>query len=95
MFLRLILLLYMVTFCHQTKAQSKEIPLSKLLSKISNTHKVFFTYDSSLIAGKTIQEVGFSNLSLKETISLLQKLTPFHFDDLGNNYYVIYSKKMN
>ena len=93
--LRLLLILCLISTCHSTKAQTKtntEIKLSQLLDKLSNTHKIFFTYDTNLIANKLVQESGFFNLSLKESISLLQKITPFSFDDLGNNYYVIYSK---
>jgi iron complex outermembrane receptor protein len=95
-FLRLLLILYAVSTCHTFNAQNKAssvIPLTNLLDRISNTHKIFFTYDANLISGKIIQEEGFLNLSLEESISLLQKLTPFSFDDLGNNYYVVYSKK--
>lgn len=69
------------------------VSLSSLLDKISNTHKIFFTYNANLLSSKQIQEAGFVNLSLKESISLLEKLTPFLFDDLGNNYFVIYTKK--
>jgi iron complex outermembrane receptor protein len=69
------------------------IPLATLLDKISNQHKIFFTYNTNLLSNKFIQEEGFVNLSLKESISLLEKLTSFLFDDLGNNYYVIYTKK--
>lgn len=94
-FIKFLLLLFVLSTSFKTIAQNKskkEIPLSNLLDKISNSHKIFFTYDANLISDKTIQEDGFLNLSLKESISLLQKLTPFLFDDLGNNYYVIYSK---
>jgi len=93
---KIVLLFFVVSTCQTTIAQStkkKTVQLSTLLDKISNTHKIFFTYEANLISDKVIQEEGFLNLSLKESISLLQKLTPFLFDDLGNNYYVIYSKK--
>ncbi|MFB1039261.1 MAG: TonB-dependent receptor plug domain-containing protein, partial [Polaribacter sp.] len=95
-FLKLILIVF-VTFTFQTAlAQSKiknTIPLAALLNKISNTHEIFFTYNANLLLNKKIQEAGFRNLSLKASISLLEKLTPFLFDDLGNNYFVIYSKE--
>jgi len=73
--------------------QKDTIPLAVLLDKISNRHKIFFTYNANLLSGKYIQPEGFVNLSLISSISLLQKLTPFLFDDLGNNYFVIYTKK--
>jgi iron complex outermembrane receptor protein len=95
-YIKLIVFIF-VTFSYQiTIAQEqtkKTIPLVTLLNKISNTHKIFFTYKANLLSNKQIQEEAFINLSLKESISLLKKLTPFLFDDLGNNYYVIYPKK--
>ena len=91
------LLLVFVTFTNQItiaqKHNKKTIPLATLLNKISNKHKILFTYKANLLSNKHIQKDGFLNLSLKESISLLEKLTPFLFDDLGNNYYVIYPKK--
>jgi iron complex outermembrane receptor protein len=60
-----------------TAAQDGEkqtIPLTNLLDKISNKHKVFFTYDANLLSNKLVQEDGFVDLSLKESISLLEKL---------------------
>ena len=93
--IKLILLVF-VTFLYQTtNAQSyskKRIPLASLLDKISNKHKIFFTYNANLLDNKYIQEEGFVNLSITKSILLLEKLTPFLFDDLGNNYYVIYLK---
>ena len=92
----LILLVFVTLTFKTTVAQNQKknrIPLTTLLDKISNKHKTFFTYSANLLSNKVIQEDGFINLSLKETISLLEKLTPFSFDDLGNNYYVIYVKK--
>ena len=95
-FIKLILIVF-VTFTFQTtSAQEHEkntIPLARLLDEISNKYKIFFTYNANLLNNKYIQEKGFANLTLKESISLLKKLTPFLFDDLGNNYYVIYTKK--
>lgn len=95
-FIKLILIVF-VTFTFQpTSAQDREkktIPLARLLDEISNKHKIFFTYNANLLNNKYIQGKGFANLTLIESISLLKKLTPFLFDDLGNNYYVIYTKK--
>ncbi|MGK0325263.1 MAG: iron complex outermembrane receptor protein [Polaribacter sp.] len=95
-FIKLILIVF-VTFIFETATaqefQKKTIPLARLLDKISNEHKIFFTYSANLLNNKYIQKEGFVNLTLKESISLLKKITPFLFDDLGNNYYVIYTKK--
>jgi iron complex outermembrane receptor protein len=92
-----LILIVLVTLTFQPivgqEYKKKTIPLAVLLDKISNEHKIFFTYNANLLSNKYIQEQGFINLSLKEAISLLEKITPFLFDDLGNNYYVIYYKK--
>jgi len=97
-FIKLILIVF-VTFTFQTivgqEYKKKTIPLAVLLDKISNEHEIFFTYSANLLSNKYIQEEGFVNLSLKASISLLEKITPFLFDDLGNNYFVIYNKKSN
>ena len=97
-FIKFILLIFVTFLSSNSFSQEKKletIPLATLLDKISNEHKIFFTYSVNLLSNKRIQEKGFVNLSLEESISLLEKLTPFLFDDLGNNYYVIYSKKNN
>ncbi len=94
-FSKFFFLIFVVLTWQTTFAQNKKTPpvsLATLLDKISNQYKIFFTYDANLISNKVIQEEGFINLSLKESISLLQKLTPFLLDDLGNNYYVVYLK---
>lgn len=92
------LVLFFVIFFFQTAVAQKDkkhtISLVKLLDKISNTHKVFFTYSSNLLSITKVQEKAFLNLSLNESISLLEKLTSFFFDHLGNNYFVVYPKKV-
>ncbi|MEE9406987.1 MAG: TonB-dependent receptor [Polaribacter sp.] len=95
-FIKLFILVSIGLNCAKINAQNKlnkVVTLATLLDEISNKHKIFFTYEANLIANKKIQDDGFLNLSLTESISLLQKLTPFLYDDLGNNYYVIYTKK--
>ena len=96
MVLKKLLSLFLVLFIsQQLLAQNKKqktILLSGLLNKISNKHQIFFTYNTNLLSEKYIQEQGFEGLTLKESLSLLKKLTHFTFDDLGNNYYVIYLK---
>ncbi len=95
-FLRSLLFLFVVLTYQTTKAQETQdniVDLSLLLDKISNKHKVFFTYEANLIINKKIKGEGFLNLTLKESINLLEKITSLTFDDLGNNYFVIYSKK--
>ena len=95
-FMKCVVLFFVLSFIQKGHAQAHQkdtIPLAVLLDEISNRHKIFFTYNANLISGKHIQPEGFVNLSLTASISLLQKLTSFLFDDLGNNYFVIYSKK--
>ncbi|WP_405606003.1 TonB-dependent receptor domain-containing protein [Polaribacter sp. Asnod1-A03] len=91
------IILVFITFTYNTSfAQNhkkERIPLISLLDTISNKHQIFFTYKANLLSNKLIQQQGFVNLNLQESISLLEKLTSFLFDDLGNNYYVIYPKK--
>ncbi|QOD61259.1 TonB-dependent receptor [Polaribacter haliotis] len=88
----LFLIAFFSTSLFSQKNKKTSIPLTVLLDSISNKHQIFFTYKANLLTNKTIQEEGFKNLNLKESISLLKKLTPFYFDDLGNNYYVIYKQ---
>nr|AOE14251.1 TonB-dependent receptor [uncultured bacterium] len=95
-FIKSIVFVFLAFTVQITSAQERkknEAPLAVLLDKISNDHQIFFTYNANLILNKYIQTKGFTNLSLKASISLLEKLTPFLFDDLGNSYYVIYLKK--
>ena len=96
--IKLILIVFVTFYFQNTTAQefkNNTIPLTTLLDNMSNDYKVFFTYSANLLKNKFIQEKGFKDLSLKESIFLLQKITPFLFDDLGNSYYVIYPKKEN
>ncbi|WP_339659326.1 TonB-dependent receptor [uncultured Polaribacter sp.] len=95
-YIKFLVLVFIIFALQNTVSQERKkqaIPLSALLDKISSSHKVFFTYKANLLSNTFIQEEGFNNLSLKESISLLEKLTSFLFDDLGNSYYVIYPKK--
>jgi len=95
-FIKRLVFVFLACTIQITTAQERkknEVPLAVLLDKISNDHQIFFTYNANLILNKYIQTKGFTNLSLKASISLLEKLTPFLFDDLGNSYYVIYLKK--
>ncbi|EAR13410.1 ferric enterobactin receptor [Polaribacter irgensii 23-P] len=90
-FFVLVSCVFQVTTAQEGKKSA--VSLSGLLDKIGNKYQIFFTYKANLISNKYLQEEGFTNLSLSASISLLEKLTPFFFDDLGNNYYVIYLKK--
>lgn len=72
---------------------SKKILFTSLLDSLSKKHNVFFTFNSNYFEKKTIDAKFLNNTtSLKKTLKLLEIATSFYFDDLGNNYYVIYSK---
>lgn len=95
-YIKYVILFFIIFGLQNVVSQERKkqaIPLVALLDKISSSHKVFFTYQANLLSNTRIQQEGFNNLTLKESISLLEKLTSFLFDDLGNSYYVIYPKK--
>jgi len=97
-FIKFIILVFIAFTYNNSFSQEhkkERIPLETLLDSISNKHQIFFTYKANLLNNSYIQQQGFINLNLKESISLLEKLTSFLFDDLGNSYYVIYPKKSN
>ncbi|MBL4643090.1 MAG: hypothetical protein JKY44_05805, partial [Flavobacteriaceae bacterium] len=53
---------------------------------------MFFTYNSKYFEKTQVDINLLKGISLKKTLQLLEKDTSFYFDDLGNNYYVIYIK---
>lgn len=70
---------------------SKSIKLSDFLSKLSEEYKIFFTYDAKLLQDKSIDTSNFKSKDLSIIINRLRTLTNLHYDNLGNNYYVIYN----
>jgi iron complex outermembrane receptor protein len=83
-----------ISFWNSISAQNKnEILFTTLLDTLSNRHQVFFTYNSATFANKLINKTTIDNKNLQETLAILQKNTPFHFDYLGNKYYVVYTKE--
>ncbi|CAA0195746.1 TonB-dependent outer membrane receptor [Tenacibaculum maritimum] len=80
-------------FITAQKVKKKEVLISQILNTISTKYQVFFTYNPNLLKSFLIDKIPFKNLSLHESINLLEKTTPFHFENLGNSYYVIYSEK--
>lgn len=82
------------SFCGSICAQNKnKILLTTLLDTLSNRHHVFFTYNSATFANKLINKIAIDQKNLQETLAILQKNTLFHFDYLGNKYYVVYTKE--
>jgi len=94
--INLLLICCTFIFCNSTTAQentSKKILFTSLLDSLSKKHNIFFTYNSKYFEKKKVS-ISFLKLKeLKKTLHLLEKNTSFYFDDLGNNYYVIYIKK--
>jgi len=82
------------SFCNSICAQNKnEILFTTLLDSLSNRYQVFFTYNSAAFANKLINKIAIDKKNLQEALDILQKNTPFHFDYLGNKYYVVYTKE--
>lgn len=71
--------------------QNKKIKLAHFLSKLSEEHQVFFTYDVDLVNNIEISESQLNNKDLQQIIDYLRIKTNLLFDNLGNNYYVIYN----
>jgi iron complex outermembrane receptor protein len=87
----------MVMTC-ATSAISQNVENQKLttfLSQLSEQHKVFFTYDADLLTTTYIDTSKINSEDLEDIIAYLRVQTKLNFDNLGNNYYVIYdnSKK--
>ncbi|MDO5981144.1 TonB-dependent receptor [Flavivirga spongiicola] len=71
--------------------ENQKIKLTHFLSKLSEEHQVFFTYDVDLLNNINIDANQLNNTDLQLIIDSLRAKTNLHFDNLGNNYYVIYN----
>jgi len=71
----------------------KNVALSDFLNDVSKKHKVFFTYNASLISGENLDPEEYRYSKLNKIITKLESKTSFDFEYLGNNYYVVYHKK--
>ncbi len=93
--INLLLICSAFIFCNTITAQensSTKILFTSLLDSLSKKHNVFFTYNSKYFEKIQVDINLLKGESLKKTLQLLEKDTSFYFDDLGNNYYVIYIK---
>jgi iron complex outermembrane receptor protein len=70
---------------------SESIKLTSFLSKLSEEHQVFFTYDVELIKNIDVDVTKLNSPNLQPIIDYLRVTTKLNFDNLGNNYYVIYN----
>ena len=91
-----LLLIYSAFFyCNLISAQetnTEKILFTSLLDSLSKKHTVFFTYNSKYFEKKQVNIKFLKIGSLKKTLTALEDETSYYFDDLGNNYYVVYNK---
>jgi iron complex outermembrane receptor protein len=71
--------------------ENHKVKLTDFLSKLSEEYKIFFTYDTKLLQDKFIDTSNFKTTNIAIIINRLRTLTNLHYDNLGNNYYVIYN----
>jgi iron complex outermembrane receptor protein len=94
-FIKIVLVFTLITISSlDLSAQNinnKNIKLTSFLSKLSEEHQVFFTYDVALIKEINVDINKLNNPDLQLIIDYLRGTTKLHFDNLGNNYYVIYN----
>ena len=76
---------------HALGQSTENQKLTTFLQKLSEANKVFFTYDAELLSDTYINISAFDNKTLDDIISDLRSQTRLNFDNLGNNYYVIYN----
>lgn len=91
-----VLIFSALLFCGSANAQktpSKQILYTTVLDSVSSKYNVFFTYSSSIFSDKKINASVLDNSSLKKILHTLELHTAYHFENLGNNYYVVYTKK--
>jgi iron complex outermembrane receptor protein len=81
-----------MTYSISSKGQNVEFQkLTTFLSKLSEQHQVFFTYDADLLTTTYIDTSQLKSDNLEDIIESLRTQTKLYFDNLGNNYYVIYN----
>lgn len=71
--------------------ENSKIKLTLFLSKLSEEHQVFFTYDADLLSNLEINNEHLISADLQVIVDDLRAQTNLNFDNLGNNYYVIYN----
>jgi iron complex outermembrane receptor protein len=85
-----------ILFCsvsiYAQKASPDKILFTSLLDSLSKKYNVYFTYSSTVFDKKKIDVKFLNSKTLDKTIQLLEIDTSYYFDDLGNNYFVVYTK---
>ncbi len=93
--LKVILTMVLVTIysfgLNAQNTENQKIKLTQFLSKLSEEQQVFFTYDVDLLENIEVDTNQLNNKDLQVIIDYLRVKTNLHFDNLGNNYYVIYN----
>jgi iron complex outermembrane receptor protein len=98
---KLVILSFIVAGCssflsnpiYGQKTSSDKILFTQLLDSISTKYGVFFTYNSASFDKKQVAVSFLKRKSLRKTLHALEKDTSYYFDNLGNKYYVVYSKE--
>ena len=84
-------------FCNTPTVAQKEPPknilFTSLLDSISEAYQIFFTYNDEIFVDKYISNSFLQKTALQEILTALEERTLYHFDNLGNGYYVIYTKE--
>ncbi|MFT5244011.1 MAG: iron complex outermembrane receptor protein, partial [Psychroserpens sp.] len=87
-----LIFIFVMTYSISSKGQNVEFQkLTTFLSKLSEQHQVFFTYDADLLTTTYIDTSQLKSDNLEDIIESLRTQTKLYFDNLGNNYYVIYN----
>ncbi len=79
---------------YATKTSLNSITLSEFLNTISSEHEVYFTYNPAIVSNTKLNPEEYRYATLEVIINKLEENTKFDFEYLGNNYYVVYHKKI-
>ncbi|WP_299674339.1 TonB-dependent receptor domain-containing protein [uncultured Tenacibaculum sp.] len=90
-----VLVFLFINILHLFSQEPNYIPLADALENISDKHDVYFTYNPLIIKTDKVDVTPFQNLSLKQSIALLKKVTSYKIEYLGNKYYVIFKPDKN
>ena len=90
-----VLVFLFINVLHLYSQEPNYIPLADALENISDKHDIYFTYNPLIIKTDKVYITPFQNLSLKQSITLLKKVTSYKIEYLGNKYYVIFKPDKN
>lgn len=90
-FCRVVVILFIVTFCNFSYSQSDEQapqPLSKILQILEDRYDVRFSFEPKTIAGKTA-ELPDDTLTLRQALNTLKATTNFDFKLLSDRFIAV------